>query len=275
MYFIIKTILAVLLIYIVYGCYLFLYQRHIIFPYRLIKPPSVAPEIQEWEKIWIDTNFGTVEAWFLPPNRSHLERPAPAVIFAHGNAELIDFWPNELKRFQSLGIGVFLVEYPGYGRSEGKPSEKTVTETFIRAYDHLITFKSVDPLKIVFFGRSIGGGAVCSLARNRPCAAIILMSAFINIKVFSWNFLAPSFFILDKFDNLSLIGSYPGPVLIIHGNKDKIVPYEHGIKLYSKAKNGKMITYRCGHNNCPPDWELFWKDIESFLVKIGIIESKT
>jgi fermentation-respiration switch protein FrsA (DUF1100 family) len=81
----------------------------------------------------------------------------------------------------------------------------------------------------------------------------------------------PSFLVRDPFDNLAVVKNYPGPVLIIHGKHDTLIPHSHGKLLREAAKHGKMITYNAGHNDCPPDWNVFWKDVETFLRENGII----
>jgi pimeloyl-ACP methyl ester carboxylesterase len=247
-------------------------QRHMMFPRSFIETPPYNQNIAGLEKIWLETSFGKVETWFLPPRSDHHSKPAPAVIFAHGNGELIDFWPYELKKFNQLGLGLLLVEYPGYGRSKGSPSQKSITETFNAAYDVLVVREDVDPAKIVLFGRSLGGGAVCALAANRPSAALILMSTFISARSFAAKYLAPPFLVRDPFDNLSIVEKYPGPVLVVHGKYDTVIPYAHGNRLYRATKRGKMKTYDCGHNDCPANWDIFWQDIESFLVDGGLLE---
>jgi pimeloyl-ACP methyl ester carboxylesterase len=225
------------------------------------------------EKLWINTSFGKTEAWFLPPESKNKSTPAPAVIFGHGNGELIDLWPDELKKFNRFGIGVFLVEYPGYGRSEGTPSQKNIREAFNNAYNVLIEREDVDPAKIILFGRSLGGGAVCLLAAERSSAALILMSTFTGTRSFAKKYLVPSFLVRDPFDNLAVVRHYSGPVLVVHGRFDEVIPYSHGIALHKAAPRAAMITYACDHNDCPPDWEIFWRDIEAFLSTSGIIET--
>jgi hypothetical protein len=268
----IKLTLSAFLLYIGYCCFLFLVQRQIIFPrYQILEFSSTEDKVYGLEKIWLNTSSGRVEAWFMPPASGHDKGACPAVIFAHGNAELIDFWPEEFKNFANLGVGVMLVEYPGYGRSEGSPSKKSINEAFLSAYDILVARKDVDPERIIIFGRSIGGGAACALAAKRPSAALILKSTFISIRSMASEFFVPGFLARDPFDNLTLIKSYSKPVLIIHGKHDEIIPYSHGVALYKAAKNGKMITYDCGHNDCPPNWEVFWRDVELFLKGAGII----
>lgn len=273
MHILVHIALGFLLLYLTYCSLLFLFQRHILFPRGQIEAPSpMANNISDLEKIWLDTNEGKVEAWFFPPAPGHVTEPAPAAIFAHGNAELIDFWPGEFKKFALLGIGVLLVEYPGYGRSEGSPSQRSIVETFVAAYDALIARKDVDPSRIVLFGRSLGGGAVCALAAKRPSAALILLSTFTSVRSCASRFLVPGFLVLDPFDNLAVVGSYSGPVLIIHGRNDNLIPHKHGVALYRAARRAKMLTYDCQHNDCPPSWDTFWRDVESFLVDAEIIE---
>jgi pimeloyl-ACP methyl ester carboxylesterase len=269
-----KTIAWVIIFYCIYCIFLFLMQRSILFPRSQIPKPAESDpgvKIAGLEKIWLKTEYGKIEAWFLPPVDSRDALPAPAVIFGHGNAELIDYWPEALNNFSRMGIGLLLVEYPGYGRSTGTPSEQSIRHTFVAAYDALVSRKEVDPSRIILFGRSLGGGAVCALARERPSAALILMSTFTSVQSMAAKFWVPKFLVRDPFNNLEAIKHYRGPVLVIHGQYDSIIPSAHGANLHNAAKNSTWITYSAGHNDCPPDWNRFWKDIKLFLTNNGII----
>ena len=268
----IKTGFWVVFIYVAYCGLLFLVQRQMMFPRFLMGTvPDTPDDMTGIEKIWLQTESGKIESWFIRPQTNNDTQPSPAIIFAHGNAELIDFWPHEMRRFAALGIGVLLVEYPGYGRSEGRPSQKSITDVFVRAYDVLIDKPEVDPKRIVFLGRSIGGGAVTALANHRPAKAMILMSTFTNIKSFTRRYLAPSFIVRDPFDNLESVKKFLNPILIIHGLRDEIIPYRHGKTLHRYAPNGTLITYDAGHNDCPPDWNIFFQDVSQFLIRSGVI----
>ena len=270
-----KYILWPVILYVSYCGFLFLLQRQIMFPRNQIPQPLQSEQkIAGLEKIWLATDSGKVEAWFLPPVDPQTKMPAAAVIFGHGNGELIDFWPDELERFTRLGIAVLLVEFPGYGRSAGNPSETSITRTFVAAYDALTSRKDIDPSRIILFGRSMGGGAVCALARQRPSAVMILMSTFTSAKSLAKKFLFPPFLVRDPFNNLVVVKSYRKPVLIIHGRHDSIIPFSHGSALYQAANNGKMIAYDAGHNDCPPDWNVFWQDMEGFLRENGLLKKK-
>ena len=267
-----KYILWPLVFYIVYCGLLFVLQRQIMFPRGMIpQPPPSAPKIPGLETIWLKIGTGKVESWLLRPMAGNVAGPWPAVIFGHGNGELIDYWPAELGRFTQLGMAVLLVEYPGYGRSAGSPSQQSITAAFAAAHDMLTARKDIDASRIVLFGRSLGGGAVCALAAKRPSAALMLMSTFTSARSFAKRYLAPSFLVRDPLDNLAAVANYRGPVLIMHGRHDTVVPFSHGQALYRAARQGKLITYEAGHNDCPPDWQTFWQDMTAFLHENNII----
>jgi len=267
-----KYILWPLCIYLAYCGLLFLLQRHIMFPRGMIPQPAPsAQNLPGLEKIWLETGSGKVESWLLPPAYTGNPKPAPVVIFGHGNGELIDFWPVEFKGFAQLGVALLLVEYPGYGRSAGSPSQASITEAFVAAYDALASRPDIDSSRIVLMGRSLGGGAVCALSIERPSAALILMSTFTSARSFAKRYLAPSFLVRDPFDNLAAVERYQGPVLVMHGRQDTLIPFSHGQTLHQAARRGKLISYDAGHNDCPPDWNVFWQDIEAFLRSNGII----
>jgi pimeloyl-ACP methyl ester carboxylesterase len=254
--------------YVAYCIAFLVMQRQVIYPRHLIASLPEGQKRADVEVIWLETSYGKVEAWFLKAAGKRGEA-APVVIFAHGNAELIDYWPDQLARFTELGVGVLLVEYPGYGRSAGTPSQKSITEASVAAYDMLVTRDEVDPHQIMLLGRSLGGGAVSALAAERPTKALILMSTFTSVRSFAKEFYVPAFLMLDPFDNLSVVATYTAPILIMHGRQDEVIPYQHAQTLYQAAKQGKLLTYDCGHNDCPPDWDVFWQEIELFLREVG------
>ena len=131
----IKIILTIIIVYLAYCGFLYIMQRKILFPrYMIMVEVPVEENISGIEQIWTNTGSGKVETWLLAPTQSSTSKPFPVVIFAHGNGELIDFWPNELKKFNEFGVGVLLVEYPGYGRSEGSPGQRSISEAFEAAY---------------------------------------------------------------------------------------------------------------------------------------------
>jgi hypothetical protein len=99
------------------------------------------------------------------------------------------------------------------------------------------------------------------------------MSTFTSARSFAKKYFAPGFLVRDPFNNLAVVRNYPKPVLVFHGKFDEVIPYSHGLALYKSAPRATMITYESGHNDCPPNWEMFWRDIEAFLHDSGIITS--
>jgi fermentation-respiration switch protein FrsA (DUF1100 family) len=266
-----KTFLWIVGIYIAYGALLFVLQRQMLFPrgaaVTLDRPP-VAEETLE--RVWFTVGGDRVEAWFIPPENA--AGPAPVAMLAHGNAEAIDTMAIEFMPLRRLGVGMLLVEYPGYGRSGGSPSQAAIRTVMLAARDLFEKRPDVDARRWVYIGRSLGGGVICDLSRHRPPAAMVLMSTFTSVRSFARRYLMPGFLVRDPFDSLDALSSYNGPLLIIHGRHDEIIPYGHGRRLHEAVPGSRMISYDCGHNDCPPDETRFWSDIAAFLTASGIID---
>lgn len=243
---------AVALIILVYWALLFVRQRAFLFP----APDAAAapPRPPDAEVVWLETPAGPVEAWYLPPLDS-TPAPAPLLLFTHGNGELIDFWPGEFGVPRLWGMGVLLVEYPGYGRSAGRPSQKSVTDAVLAAYDWAEEQPGVDASRIVAYGRSLGGGAAVVLARARPAAAVVLESSFTSVSAFARRMGAPGTLVRDRFDNLEGVRQLDVPLLIIHGEHDAIVPVAHARALHAAQPRSDLVLVPCGHNDCPAPWQ--------------------
>jgi hypothetical protein len=128
----------------------------------------------------------------------------------------------------------------------------------------------VDPSSIVGYGQSLGGGAVCALARRRPLKALILQSTFTSVRPFARRYGLPSFLVRDPFDNLAAVAVFPGPVLVIHGLADELIPVENGRSLARAAAKATLREYACGHWCWDPDRLPFWSDVSDFLVAAGV-----
>ncbi len=250
-----RTVVAIALVGAVivaaYWALLFFSQRSMLFP---MPPANSGPARPAFaQQVWLSTSAGRVEAWFLPPLGASVEA-APLLVFTHGNGELIDFWPEEFEPARRRGIAVLLVEYPGYGRSEGSPSESSITEAVLAAYDWAVQQPRIDRSRIIPYGRSLGGGAAAIVARARPVPALILESAFSSVSAFAAGFGAPQFLLRDRFDSVAAIAAFKGPVLIIHGDRDDIVPPSHARVLANASANVTLRFLPCGHNDCRRPW---------------------
>lgn len=267
-----KLLAGALLVYGVYCLALFLLQRSLMFPRFLLDAGQGPPAGPAVAVQWIDVGFGPVETWLLAPAEGSPE-PAPAVVVAHGNGELIDFLPDEFAPLRQMGAAVLLVEYPGYGRSGGAPGQERIAAVFEAAYDRLCGRPEIDPERIAFFGRSLGGGAVCALSLRRSARALILVSTFTSARSFARRYLAPGFLVKDSFDNLAALKAYSGPVLLVHGRQDEVVAFRHAEILAEAAEDGRLIALDCGHNDCPPDPDRFWRQISDFLTQAGVLQA--
>lgn len=244
-------------------------QRSMLFPREhAVPPPNPGAGIDDLERVWLDTPQGQVESWFLRGKDVTDDNPGPAVIFAHGNAELIDYWPAAMQAYRDLGISVWLGEYRGYGRSDGTPSQAHITEDFVAFYDYLYDRDEVDGGRILMHGRSLGGAVIAQLAALRTPRALILESTFTSVVDFAAQFFIPRAFVADPFDTEAILRSLDAPLLLFHGKRDSVVPFSHAERLRDAAKNVKLVTYDSDHNDFPPDPVPYWDEIEAFVSSV-------
>jgi len=215
------------------------------------------------EAIWLDADGARTEAWLLPAAGS---APTPLLINAHGNGELIDMQVGQVEGLRVSGIAVLLVEYPGYGRSAGSPSEHSVTAAMVAAYDWAAHDRRFDAQRIIGYGRSLGGGAIGQLAARRPLAAVVLESTFTSVTDIIRGLGIPEFLMLNHFDTRTALAAYRGPVLLLHGSHDNSIPVAHAKALHAALLQSELHVFDCGHNDCPRQWEL----ILSFLARNGV-----
>lgn len=232
--------------------------------------PAESPRLDaDAQRTWLEGPYGRIEAVLLAGQGAG-DAARPLLVYAHGNGELIDFWLDAFAELRARGISVLLVEYPGYGRSSGSPSEASIRDVFAAAYDWVLTQPGVDPARIAGYGRSLGGGAVAALAEVRPLAALILESTFTSVADVARDAVgAPAFLLRDRFDNLGAVRAFEGPVLVIHGEQDAVIPVAHGRRLAEAARSAELEILPCGHNDCPRPWDR----IARFLSTRGLLSS--
>jgi pimeloyl-ACP methyl ester carboxylesterase len=265
------SLLRILLFFLVaYTALLFFLQRSLVFPGAGREaPPPDRPPPEGGEQVWLTTSFGKVEAWLFPANTAE---PAPALIFAHGNAEYIDDWGQEMEAVPDMGLSLLLVEFPGYGLSQGKPSRKSIRETFQAAFDRLAEEPDVDGSRIVAWGRSLGGGAAGDLAMDRPVGALILQSTFVSTSRMAWEaFRAPGFLVRDRWNNRMAVEGFGGPILLMHGRTDEVIPFAHAQTLAGLVEGLEVTELPCGHNDCLAVWPRILLIVEGFLRENGIL----
>jgi len=215
-------------------------------------------EDRDWARV---TGLPLEEVWFHAADGVRLfgwyvEAPAdrPVILWCHGNAGNITHRLENLKLLYQLGLSVFLFDYRGYGRSQGRPSEEGLYQDALGAHDYLTRTRMIRAERMVLFGRSLGGAVAGELAAQKPAAGLILESSFPSIEAVAkfhygglpvhW-LLGADFKLIDRLPHLSL------PKLIIHGEKDDIIPLELGRQVFEAAKPPKSFYLIEGadHNN--------------------------
>jgi fermentation-respiration switch protein FrsA (DUF1100 family) len=229
--------------------------------------PSDAVASVGGRSVWLEHEGGRTEAWFLPAHRAGA---GGALLYAHGNGELIDHWLEEWEPLRDAGLAVLLVEYPGYGRSPGRPSVATIGAAMRAAYDWLVRQPGIDAKRVAAHGRSLGGGAVCGLAGSRDVAALVLESTFTSVPDIARGRGFPGFVIVDRFENRPVVERFRGPILILHGESDDVIPVSHARRLHAAAPQSELHTFACGHNDCARPTAL----LRAFLARHGVIDAE-
>ena len=261
---------VLILVILGYFALIFILQRRMAFPGTLrdsprptaFAPPGVA-------QVWLEASFGRVEAWFFSAE-GDVHRPT--VIFAHGNGELIEDWYGDMERLAAAGANALLVEFPGYGHSRGKPSRSTLREAFTLAFDWLIAQDDIDADRIVAQGRSLGGGVAGDLALNRPIRALVLQSTFSSARAIARENFVPGFLVRDRFDNRRAVSDFSGPVLLMHGVRDDVIPYTHAEALAAVREGLDITELDCAHNDCAPEWPEIVAAMTAFLRSNALLD---
>jgi len=166
------------------------------------------------------------------------------LLWCHGNAGNIIHRLDNLARLHDIGISVFLFDYRGYGRSRGRPSENGLYEDALAAYAYLLESRGTDPRRIVLFGRSLGAAVAGEVASKRSAAGLILESSFPSVaalaKDYMWG-LPAHWFLAARFNLAERLKKVRIPVLVIHGDRDQIVPIEFGEQVFEAARSPKVF----------------------------------
>ncbi len=190
-----------------------------------------------------------LHGWFFPG-----QKDSPVILHFHGNAGNISHRLDLVQPFLRKGLSLFLFDYRGFGKSEGRPSEKGLYLDGTAAYDYLAQKEGILPGNIVLHGHSIGAAVAVEVALKKSVRSVILESAFTSTKDMAKAI--PLFFLLSPFlpasyNNLEKVARLRVPKLVIHGEGDDIVPFSMGQKLFKAAADPKFFypIKDAGHND--------------------------
>ena len=211
-----------------------------------------------FEDLAIRTEDGeTLHAWWIPAKDAR-----GAVILFHGNAGNISHRLDYAAMFDRLGFSTLLVEYRGYGRSTGAPSEHGTYRDATASWRWLTQTEGVASGDIVLFGESLGGAVAAWLAAREKPRALVLASTFTSVPDLAaeiYPFLPVRLLSRYEYDTLDALGRVEAPVLVAHSRSDDIIPYAHGERLFAAAREPKsFLELRGGHNDgfifTRPEW---------------------
>ncbi|MBD3296032.1 MAG: alpha/beta fold hydrolase [Candidatus Omnitrophica bacterium] len=247
-------------------------KRKVFFPSKTMKLTPYAVGSQ-YEDVHFSAEDGvSLNGWFVPTGQKDVRG---TVLCLHGNAGNISHRLHQIRAFNRIGLDVFMLDYRGYGRSGGRPSERGIYLDAEAAYSYLVSEKGIPRDDIVLYGRSLGAAPAIYLAANGKGKLIIIDSAFTSVVDMArslYPFLPLCRFMSVKFDNLARIGKARMPKLAIHSPGDGIVPFSQGKLLYENAPEPKTLyVSEGGHNDGILKYETaIMGAVDSFLADNGM-----
>lgn len=224
----------------------------------------------EYEDIFMQTKDGVrVHAWYIP-----CQEATATMLWFHGNAGNIGDRVDHLKVYHNRWkVNQMIVEYRGYGKSEGRVSEEGTYEDGRAAVRYLTSEKGVSPDKLFIFGRSLGSAVAVQMALESPCAGLMLEAPFTSVRDMAkthYPLLGHIYPLRIRYDSIGKLDRIHVPLLILHGDQDTIVPVEMGKRLFRAANEPKTyFTIRnAGHNDILIRMDkLYHETVQDFIQK--------
>lgn len=226
---------------------------------------------------WVAEHVDREEVHFrsadgVPLHGWYFDHPSPKahILYCHGNAEHVAYLGDYLSQLaQELDVAVFVFDYRGYGRSAGQPNESGVLADGQAALEWLASRAGIAPSQAVLVGRSLGGAIAIDLAATNGARGLILENTFSSIPDVAashYPWLPVRLLMRTRFDSVSKIGRYRGPLLQCHGDCDEIVPFRCGRALFDAAggEQKRFLSVRGGGHNDPPSPE-YRQAVSEFL----------
>jgi fermentation-respiration switch protein FrsA (DUF1100 family) len=227
---------------------LYLFQpKFVYYPYSTIQ---ITPEETglRYEEVYLTTGDGLkIHGWFVPH-----EDPRATLLFLHGNGGNISHRLEKLRMYHQLDLAVFIIDYRGYGLSEGRPSEQGTYLDAEAAWNYLLHEKQIPASGIILYGESMGGAVASWLASRVDAGALIVESAFTSIEDMGrhyYPYLPVKLLARIKYPLIDYIQAVSYPVLVIHSPADEIVPFSMSEAIYEAANQPKDFLEITGDHN--------------------------
>jgi fermentation-respiration switch protein FrsA (DUF1100 family) len=234
---------VVVAIYLALLALLFVMQRSLLFVPNRERPDlaaaGLAPAMRTIELVTADGL--RLLAWHQAPAGN----PGVLLLYLHGNAGHIGDRADRVRPYLAAGFGVLLVEFRGYGGNPGQPTEAGFYSDARAALDFLAE-QGLSGKRLVIYGESLGTGVAVQMALERDCGALVLEAPYTSVGAVAqsryWMFPVRRL-VLDKFDSLSKIGRLHCPLLIMHGEHDRVIPIRYGRELFEAASEPKEAKW--------------------------------
>jgi len=229
-------------------------------------PTDVGMDFQD---VSIATTDGvTLHGWFIAGRSSQV------LLFFHGNAGNISHRLDSIRQFQDLGLSVLIIDYRGYGQSEGRTTERGIYRDADAAWRYLIEGRGIAASDIVIFGRSLGGSAASWLAARHQPLALIVESSFTSVpdvaqELYPW--LPVRWLTTLSHATGDYVRDVRSPILIIHSREDDIIPFHHGEDIFAAANEPRtLLVLRGGHNDAfLADESTYIEGLRTFLAGLA------
>lgn len=253
-------------IYVIFCLTMFLMQRNLMYkPEKHILSPKQYG-LENFKEINVVSEDGiALQTWFLESKNKN----APLLVYFHGNAQNISGHFELLNSFAQLSdYSILAINYRGYGRSGGKPSEKGLYKDGRAVLNYALKNLSKKQNDIVVYGISLGSAvAVKAATEFKNVRAVILQSPFTsmsNIAQEIYWYLPAKILTIDRFDSLGRIKKVKSPILLIHGNQDKLIPARHSEQLKNASKNAQLVILKDATHNDFDSKEIV-KNVKNFV----------
>ncbi len=250
------------MIYVLLVVALFFLQERLIFPGSAWKGRREAeiPRSDSVKVIELETDSGQKVTALFAPALSNLGAPLadassrPTLLYFYGNGECLGMSGDKAGAIRRRGLNVFMVDYVGYGLSEGHPSEAGCIATADASYAHLVKRSDVDPSKILIGGFSLGGAVAIDLASRKPSIGLIVSCTFTSLGEMAWRqypFMPISLLLRHRFASEAKIGKVSVPTLIAIGDEDGVIPQTMADRLATAAGGPvtRIVMKGAGHDD--------------------------
>jgi fermentation-respiration switch protein FrsA (DUF1100 family) len=242
---IMKLALAGLAAYLLVGLAAYFGQRRLMyFPDRVRTPPAQAGLVGVDERVLKTPDGAQVIAWYGKA------RPGqPTILYFHGNAGSLAARAPRIERFMGEGWGVYMMSYRGYSGGTGSPTEVHNVADARLAYGALV-LEGVEPSSIILYGESLGSGIAVRIAAERPVAGVVLdapYTSIVDVAAQAYPFLPVRQVLADRYETAKYIAQVRAPLLVLHGERDEVIPVAMGRELVRLANEPKrLVTFPAG-----------------------------